>query len=421
MPATEPEAARDPPPAGVAAANPPGLVVEAAAVAVDEPASRIRDKGAKRRHPVSERHLRLSLAVFDRLLMSTLLPGTKVIKWKGKRVRTLVSQYAAFLDGRIHEVAIDWYAHADDGAVWYFGEDVFNYDEAGKVADTHGTWLAGKDGPPGMIMPGKPRVGDVYRPENIPGNVFEEVTVKAVGRTTNGPRGRVRGALVIDELHMDGTREDKVFAPGYGEFITGGGGDLEAAALAIPTDALAGPVPAAVRTLTTGAASIFDAARQNRWPAAAATLARMVAAWDTYQQRKGAAMLESQMGAALVYLVAAVDARQVAESRQAAIDVARAGLDFELRHRPVAKVDLDRFGLWVRQAQVDAAARDRGALTGDVATLEWVFDRFAHTLGGSAKRLETQLAALRAAARAGGFAQALSASAKLRATLAELS
>ncbi|MBA2356791.1 MAG: hypothetical protein H0V84_00005, partial [Actinobacteria bacterium] len=38
----------------------------------------------------------------------TLLPGTKVIKWKGKRVRTLVSQYAAFLDGRIHEVAIDW-------------------------------------------------------------------------------------------------------------------------------------------------------------------------------------------------------------------------------------------------------------------------------------------------------------------------
>jgi hypothetical protein len=40
----------------------------------------------------------------------TLLPGTKVIQWKGKKIRTLVSQYSAFLDGRIHEVAIDWYA-----------------------------------------------------------------------------------------------------------------------------------------------------------------------------------------------------------------------------------------------------------------------------------------------------------------------
>ena len=31
-----------------------------------------------------------------------------------------------------------------------------------------------------MIMPADPKVGDVYRPENIPGFVFEEVTVKAV-------------------------------------------------------------------------------------------------------------------------------------------------------------------------------------------------------------------------------------------------
>ncbi|MDT5245463.1 MAG: hypothetical protein QOD36_2839, partial [Mycobacterium sp.] len=61
-------------------------------------------------------------------------------------VDTAVIQYVAYLDGRIHEVAIDWYAQADDGSVWYFGEDVFNYED-GKVADTNGTWVAGDTTP----------------------------------------------------------------------------------------------------------------------------------------------------------------------------------------------------------------------------------------------------------------------------------
>ena len=54
---------------------------------------------------------------------------------RGKPVDTAIIQYVAYLDGRIHEVAIDWYAQADDGSVWYFGEDVSNYED-GKVADT---------------------------------------------------------------------------------------------------------------------------------------------------------------------------------------------------------------------------------------------------------------------------------------------
>ena len=130
---------------------------------------------------------------------------------------TRIHQYVAYSGGRILEVALDWYAQADDGSVWYFGEDVFNYED-GVVADTHGTWLAGRDGPPGMIMPAQPSPGQVYRPENIPELVFEEVTVKAAGQRVPGPRGTVDGALVIKELHMDGATEEKTFAPGYGEF-----------------------------------------------------------------------------------------------------------------------------------------------------------------------------------------------------------
>src|SRR3990170_3400000 len=138
-------------------------------------------------HPTSRVNSVLMLGRVDRLPFRTevtLLPETKTIAWNGQQVETRASQYVAFLDGRVHEVALDWYAQADDGSVWYFGEDVFNYED-GVVADPH--------------------VGDVYRPENIPGLVFEEVTVRAVRQTMHGPRGRVDGAILVEELHMDGT------------------------------------------------------------------------------------------------------------------------------------------------------------------------------------------------------------------------
>jgi hypothetical protein len=55
-PAAEAEAARDPPLARVAPADPPGLVVETAAVAVDEAARRVGDELSERRRAVPERH-----------------------------------------------------------------------------------------------------------------------------------------------------------------------------------------------------------------------------------------------------------------------------------------------------------------------------------------------------------------------------
>ena len=212
----------------------------------------------------------------------TLLPETRIIEWHGQQVETLVSQYVAYLDGRIHEVAYDFYAQDDDGAVWYFGEDVFNFED-GAIVDTHGTWIAGKDGPAAMIMPADPQVGDVYRPENIPGFVFEEVTVKAVGQTLDGPLGPVEGGLEIEELHMDGSTEGKTFAPGYGEFFTAGGGDVEALALGIPTDALPGPIPPELVTLESGADAVRrGAAGSGNWDAARDS-ADLMGAWKAAQ------------------------------------------------------------------------------------------------------------------------------------------
>ena len=203
----------------------------------------------------------------------TLLPETRIIEWRGRRVEVLVSQYVAFSGGRIHEVAYDFYAQDDKGSVWYFGEDVFNFRD-GVISDTHGTWLAGNDGPAAMIMPADPKVGDVYRPENIPGFVFEEVTVKAVDRTLDGPLGAVDGGLVIEELHLpDGSTETKTFGPGYGEFLTGGGDDVEALALAVPTDALSGPVPSDLVALERRAGEVFAATESRDWKAAQTTSA----------------------------------------------------------------------------------------------------------------------------------------------------
>ena len=50
------ESARDPALGGVASPDPPVAVVEAAAVAVDEPARGVRDQLAERRDAVLERH-----------------------------------------------------------------------------------------------------------------------------------------------------------------------------------------------------------------------------------------------------------------------------------------------------------------------------------------------------------------------------
>src|SRR5262245_51613607 len=212
----------------------------------------------------------------------TLLPSTRVIEWEGQRVEPVVSQYNAFLGGPIEEVAYDLYAQADDGSVWYFGEDVFDFRD-GSIISTEGTWQAGRDGPAAMIMPGDTQVGDVYRTENAPGFVFEEVTVRSTDQTLDGPLGPIMGGMLADELHSDGKTEQKVFAPGYGEFYTAGGGDVEALALAIPTDAATEPLPAELGGMSDGAFDVYDAAATGDWKAATRALDSVARGWAAYR------------------------------------------------------------------------------------------------------------------------------------------
>lgn len=346
----------------------------------------------------------------------TLLPRTRSFRDRRQTTETAVSQFVSFTGGRIHEVAVDHYAQADDGAVWYFGEFVFNYD-GGQVVDTEGTWLAGEDGAAAMIMPANPRVGDVWRPENICGLVFEEVTAKELGLTVDGPAGPVPGAMLVTELHQDGLLEEKTFAPGYGEFLNASAtGDVEALALGIPTDALSTPTPAELLTISQGADQIFDNAQVGNWVAASTALQSMTTAWSTFRAGSVPPKLREQMDQTLAELTTAVNGQQGPGARQASINVARSSLDLQLRHRPVPEIDLALLDLWGRQVLVDIAAGNREGVLGDVAALKWVRDRLAEDVD---PEVDEELDDIRAAASSANLAAATAASANLRAAVSQ--
>jgi hypothetical protein len=308
----------------------------------------------------------------------TLLPETKPIEWGGKTVDTAVIQYVAYVDGRIHEVALDWYAQADDGSVWYFGEDVFNYED-GRVADTEGTWIAGDQTPAAMIMPAKPAVGDVYRPENAPEVVFEEVRVEKVDQDVAGPNGNISGAIEISELHMDGKREGKIFAPGYGEFSTGSeSGDLEAVSLASPTDSRQGPAPAEFGAMSKAVSEVYEAAAADDVTSLNQAVPALGTAWDAVHAKGIPPQMESQMRVDIDALNSALGEENSEAVQTAALRIAQNESDLRLLYEPVIDVDMARLQLWTRQLSVDVADGDTGLVLADVAALDRVWERTKH-------------------------------------------
>lgn len=318
----------------------------------------------------------------------TLLPESKsrTITWDGKKIETRTIQYSAYLDRRLIEYAHDWYAQADDGSVWYFGEEVFNYAD-GELTDTHGTWLAGRDGPIAMIMPANPKVGDVYRVENIPGVAFEEVEVKSVNTTIDGPLGPVTGCMIGTQLHDNGSYSDKSFCPGYGEFFTEKDLDLEAVAFAVPTNVLSKPVPAELLAIMLGAQIIYDATAKNDWKTVQSEFTKMKGSWNTFRNSpdKVSTRFVVQMDRAMRALEGdamepGVFAKHKIGTRNGAIDVLFAGLDLEMRYRSSDEIDTERVALFAKKILGDAAALESGFVLSDVKALELIYERVFHTL-----------------------------------------
>jgi hypothetical protein len=273
-----------------------------------------------------------------------------------------------------------------------------------------------------MIMPGSPMVGDVYRTENVPGLVFEQVTVQSVDTTLDGPLGPVPGGLIGRELHDDGTTEDKQFGAGYGEFsTTDAGGDLEALALAVPTDALPGPVPAELTTITDATESLVQAAAGKRWSQAGSALADIRAAWGAYGTAEVPASMTPLMERDLRRMAAAVRNHNADAARRAALDVRQWALDLQLRHRPAVEVDLARLGLWAERLGLDVAARSRSSTGGDIYTLDVIRDRILPSLDpAQTTELNTWLGELQIAVVDHDFAAMAEPAAKLQELVAGL-
>ncbi|MDQ3724164.1 MAG: hypothetical protein M3376_14130 [Actinomycetota bacterium] len=93
---------------------------------------------------------------------------------------------------------------------------------------------------------------------------------------------------------------------------------------------------------------------------------------------------------------AAIAKRARVRAGTAAIDVAQAALDLELRYSPPEEIDLRRFSLWANQVLVDAADGAVGRVRGDGTTMEWIRDRFARTIDpADLTAIDAHLVALR--------------------------
>ena len=145
----------------------------------------------------------------------------------------------------------------------------------------------------------------------------------------------------------------------------------------------------------------------------------MTSAWSTFRAGEVPERLGDQMRQALDALAAAVGAHDSRKAAQAALDVASAGLDLQLRYRPVVAINLARFELWARRLLVDAAARNPAAIHGDVTTLAWIRDRLALNRADG-NGIDDQLRYLRSVADAKEFEVAMAQAARLRETIAAI-
>jgi hypothetical protein len=187
---------------------------------------------------------------------------------------------------------------------------------------------------------------------------------------------------VASEIHQDAPPSDKLFAPGYGEFRSTDGPDVEAMALASPTDSLPGGVPAELTTISNGADRIFASrlATPLQWTRAEHIAQGMLDAWVTFRAGVVPPRLVKPTRLALRSLIAQIASRDRSKSYSASIDAAYASNDLQLRYRPVTEVDTMRFELWVRRALVAANDGSLGGVRSAVVTLEWIRDRISHTL-----------------------------------------
>lgn len=135
---------------------------------------------------------------------------------------TVVHDVVTAPDGKLIEDTDDWYAQDRRGNVWYFGESTRSF-ENGRIASLEGSWRAGVDGgQAGIIVPARPKVGDVYHQEfglGVAEDVAEVVSVTGEARAPAASCNK--GCLVTRETTAiePGIVESKFYARNVGVIL----------------------------------------------------------------------------------------------------------------------------------------------------------------------------------------------------------
>jgi len=156
------------------------------------------------------------------------LTQTRKFKFNGVTVATRILVEEAYEDEILVERSFNYFAQADDGTVYYFGEVVDNFDENGDILNHDGSWLVGGpkagDPPetakalePAVFMPANPELGDVFKPEDLFPIVDETAEIVGVDLDVLVPAGKYDDAIAVEEsTRLAPGTELKWYAPGVG-------------------------------------------------------------------------------------------------------------------------------------------------------------------------------------------------------------
>jgi hypothetical protein len=149
----------------------------------------------------------------DRLTVS-ILPDTQTVDG----VTTGVLEEREEKDGLIIEISRNFFAtDRNTGDVYYFGEDVDNYKD-GKIINHESAWRAGVNGARfGLMIPGKPKVGDKFYQEIAPKVALDRVEIVSVDETIQTPAGTFLHCVHLRETTpLEPDVSHKYYAPGVG-------------------------------------------------------------------------------------------------------------------------------------------------------------------------------------------------------------
>ena len=151
------------------------------------------------------------------LVERSILPNVHVtFHINGQTVPALVMQDKDYVGGKLVEVTRDYFAQSDFGTVYYLGEDVDDYTN-GVITGHEGAWRYGVNtNHLGIIVPGRPKVGQKFAAENVPGITSENDEITSLTAVIKTPIGTFFNAMKITESYPDGHKEFKYYIPTIG-------------------------------------------------------------------------------------------------------------------------------------------------------------------------------------------------------------